>query len=76
MAGGLKEQSRAALWCMAVSSACVLAARLGSDPDGAFGGPVLHYVVLGASAVVLAATAVALLRQRRDRRLRNARRSP
>ncbi|WP_229073372.1 hypothetical protein [Actinoplanes sp. DH11] len=59
-----RRSPRPMLWT-AISALCVFGARLLSGPDDSFGGPVLHYVVLGASGAVLATSIVLLVRQGR-----------
>ncbi|MEU4690377.1 hypothetical protein [Actinoplanes sp. NPDC023714] len=57
-----------ALWSMTLSSMAVFAARLLGDPDHSFGGPVLHFIVLGVSGVLFATMVVLLVLRRRARR--------
>ncbi|BEL06333.1 hypothetical protein Q0Z83_045240 [Actinoplanes sichuanensis] len=52
------------LWSVALSSTAIFVSRLLDDPYDNFGGPVLHFVVLGGSGALLA-TAIALLVVRR-----------
>ena len=55
------------LWSMALSSMCIVVSRLLGDPYDSFGGPLIHFLVLG-GAGALFATAVVLLVLRRGSR--------
>lgn len=53
-----------ALWSVALSSTAIFVSRLLDDPYDNFGGPALHFAVLGGSGTLLA-TAIVLLVVRR-----------
>ncbi|MEU8658096.1 hypothetical protein [Actinoplanes philippinensis] len=56
-----------ALWSMAVSSMGIFISRLLDDPYDDFGGPLLHFFVLGGSGALLATTVVLLVMRHKAR---------
>ncbi|MEU8818587.1 hypothetical protein [Actinoplanes sp. NPDC048796] len=58
--------NRTVLWSMAVSSMCVFAARFLDDPYDNFGGPWLHFTVLGGSGGLFVTAIVLLVSRRGD----------
>jgi hypothetical protein len=55
------------LWPTALSSSCVVVARLLDDPYDGFGGPLLHFTVLVASGALFITAVVLLVLRRRSR---------
>ncbi|WP_328468868.1 hypothetical protein OHA21_00260 [Actinoplanes sp. NBC_00393] len=58
---------RTVLWLMAMSSMGIFISRLLDDPYDSFGGPLLHFIVLGGSGALFATTVVMLVVQRNTR---------
>jgi hypothetical protein len=55
------------LWSVAVSMTCVFVARLLDDPYDNFGGPVIHFAMLGVSGIAAATAIILLVRRGRSR---------
>ncbi|MEU4564830.1 hypothetical protein AB0F72_41155 [Actinoplanes sp. NPDC023936] len=56
-----------ALWPMALSSMGVFISRVLDDPYDNFGGPLLHFIMLGGSGALFATTIALLVIRRRTR---------